>query len=293
MAQPNVPAVVPVAAPAAAPAPPAPAQPPRGAYHVQPEKYKGRLQDNFASWLMHFDQVAAVNNWNNVQETQFLGLALEGEAQLYYQSLPAATRNGGRQQLVQALQARFDPAQRVDLHRAAFQARRQAKDEQLGTFCEAVRSLARQAYPQMAAGDLDSLTKDQFISGLDSRGMRVRVRELNPQTTDGALQAALHHQAILAAELPAAEPVPIPAFAVSQPLDTVTDQLKAVLDRLATLEASLPGPIRRSRPDQLPQAPQTQGRTPVTCWSCGRQGHISRECRARRPAPAGNYRRQY
>ena len=80
MAQPNVPAVVPVAAPAAAPAPPAPAQPPRGAYHVQPEKYKGRLQDNFASWLMHFDQVAAVNNWNNVQETQFLGLTLEGEA---------------------------------------------------------------------------------------------------------------------------------------------------------------------------------------------------------------------
>eukprot|EP00117_Sycon_ciliatum_P002205 scpid110668/ scgid7540/ len=118
MAQPNVPAVVPVAAPAAAPAPPAPAQPPRGAYHVQPEKYKGRLQDNFASWLMHFDQVAAVNNWTPVQQTQFLGLALEGEAQLYYQSLPAATRNGGRQQLVQALQARFEPAQRVDLHRA-------------------------------------------------------------------------------------------------------------------------------------------------------------------------------
>ena len=41
--------------------------------------------------------------------------------------------------------------------------------------------------------DRDLLSKDQFLSGLDSRAMRVRIRELNVATLDEALQAALQY----------------------------------------------------------------------------------------------------
>lgn len=131
---------------------------------------------------------------------QFLGLSLEGEAQLHYQSLPQAIYQGPLQPLSKALQARFAPPQRVDLHRASSQSQRQSKEETLGSFREAVRALGRLAFPQTAANDVDSLIRDQFVSGIDSRSISVRVRKLNPAATDAALQAALHHQSIQAAE---------------------------------------------------------------------------------------------
>ena len=278
--------------PAAAPA--APAAPlPRPHFHVTPEKFSGRLSDNFASWVTHFQQVSAVNQWTPQEQVLFLGLSLDGEAQLYYQSLPVATRQGNFPPLLAALQARFAPPQRVDLHRASFQSRRQRKDETLGAFCEDVRSLGRLAYPQMAAPDVDSLVKDQFISGLDSRTMRVRVRELNPATTDAALQAALHHQAIQAAEgtrdAEATTTPAIPAYAatpdVSSQLDTMLRRLEAMEARLAREPAS-----NRPPPGRPPQWHPPTSQQATGCWNCGRPGHYARDCRA--PRNSGNMRRQ-
>ena len=148
------------------------------------------------SWWLQFEQVALVNAWTPQEAVQFLPLALKGEGLLYYHSLPQATRQGQLAPLTQALQAHFAPPPRGDLHRAEFQARRQRQQESLGEYCEAVKEAAWLAYPNMQAVDRDMLAKDQFLAGLDSRTMRVRIKELNAATLDDALQAALHHEAI-------------------------------------------------------------------------------------------------
>ena len=130
----------PAAAPAQAPRAPVP-------QWVTPDKFNGGLDENWTAWLQKYNQIAAVNGWTPVQHAQYLGLALTGDAQLFYQAIPAATRNGPLAALV------------PELHCAEFKARRQRKDESLSAFWEAVRSAASRAYPAMAVGDRDMLAR--------------------------------------------------------------------------------------------------------------------------------------
>ena len=129
-------------------------------------KFGGGHQDRWESWWQQFQQVALVNGWTPQESVQFLPLSLNGEALLFYQALPQAVRQGQLAALAQALQARFAPAQRGDLYRAEFLARRQRDKESLGDlcraeflahrqrdkdslgeYCEAVRELGRLACP--------------------------------------------------------------------------------------------------------------------------------------------------
>eukprot|EP00117_Sycon_ciliatum_P000206 scpid106145/ scgid6371/ len=150
MAQQQQQAQQPQAQAAPAPAPAAPAQrAPVPRQWATPEKFNGGVQDRWESWWLQFEQLALVNAWTPQETVQFLPLALKGEALLYYHSLPQGTRQGQLAPLAQALQARFAPPQRGDLHCAEFQARRQRQKESLGEYCEAVKEAARLAYPNM------------------------------------------------------------------------------------------------------------------------------------------------
>eukprot|EP00117_Sycon_ciliatum_P017970 scpid91712/ scgid16761/ len=142
---------------------------------VIPEKFSGKLSDNWPTWLAHFQQVAAFNLWTPAQQVQYMGLALTGDAQLFYQSLPVATRQGAFAPLSQALAARFAPPQRASLHRAEFKVLRQGSQASLSSYCEAVRHAAVLAYPQMPGQDRDILAKDQFVAGLECRAVRIQV----------------------------------------------------------------------------------------------------------------------
>ena len=114
-----------------------------------------------------------------------------------FQSLDQNVRTGNLQPLLQALGDRFAPAAHADLHRAELRARCQIATEPLSEYREVIRKLTRLAYPTLTPPVLDTLAKDQFISGIYDRNIRLEARRGTPATLDAALILALQAQAII------------------------------------------------------------------------------------------------
>ena len=57
---------------------------------VLPEPFNG--EGSWDQWSYHFDNVAAVNSWNDEDKVKWLKVRLMGHAQTAFQRLPEATR---------------------------------------------------------------------------------------------------------------------------------------------------------------------------------------------------------
>ena len=141
-----------------------------------PEKFDGGKGSDWTSWEAHFEQVAVANNWNGGDQVRYLALYLTGSARLFFQSLDQNVRTGNLQPLLQALGDRFAPAAHADLHRAELRAKCQIATQPLSEYCEVIRKLTRLVYPTLTPPVLDTLAKDQFISGIYDRNIRLEAR---------------------------------------------------------------------------------------------------------------------
>ena len=100
----------------------APARPARPL--VLPEPFTG--ETDYCDWIDHFENVAAVNGWDEAAKLQWLRVRLTGKAQTALKRLPEDTRRSYANTLA-ALKRRFEPDSKRELYIAEFQARRTAK----------------------------------------------------------------------------------------------------------------------------------------------------------------------
>ena len=113
---------------------------------VLPEPFDGTV--NWDEWSFHFENVAAVNGWDDAQKLQWLRVRVTGREQKALQRLqgPAiATYEATRD----SLKARFDPESRRTRYQAEFQTRRKKASEGWADFADELRSLADKAYPDL------------------------------------------------------------------------------------------------------------------------------------------------
>ena len=116
---------------------------------VLPEPFDGTA--NWDEWSFHFENVAAVNGWDDAQKLQWLRVRVTGRAQKALQRLqgPAiATYEATRD----SLKAQFDPESRRTRYQAEFQTRRKKASEGWADFADELRSLADKAYPTLTSG---------------------------------------------------------------------------------------------------------------------------------------------
>ena len=101
---------------------------------------------------------------------------------------------------------------------------------------EAVRTLARRAYPTLAANVPDVLAKEQFLAGIASRPVRLDARGSAPNSLNEALMQALQSQAIFDTEDRQLEDSsPVVCDVTDKASDDTAAALQLILGRLVSL----------------------------------------------------------
>ena len=135
--------------------------------------------------------------------------------------------------------------------------------------CEAVRRLARRAYPTLAANVQDALAKEQFLAGITSCPVQLDARRSAPNSLNEALMQALQAQAIIATEDRQLEDSSLIICGVTDKAsDDTAAALQLILGRRVNVQAGL----------DRQQSSHQEWDSSLRCYSCGGQGHFVASC---------------
>ena len=289
---------------------------------VLPESFNG--ETDYCDWIDHFENVAAVNAWDDNAKLQWLKVRLTGRAQTALKRLPDATRRSYNETLA-ALKKRFEPESKRELYAAEFQTRRKGKTESWADFAEDLRRLADRAHADLEEAAREKLSLTRYLDQIADPQVSFGVKQSRPRNLDEAVAATLELESFknikpvvkvaqaqpnVQLEEPHADSSTRVIGAVGPPMnqktrETSEELLQAVLARLDRLESSLPKPreslSQRREQRSLQNAQQNRetggtrchsGSQPekIICRKCRREGHYARGCATKtsQRQPQGN-----
>eukprot|EP00731_Ephydatia_muelleri_P030185 Em0021g708a len=205
--------------------------------------------------------------------------------------------------VTRCLRAQYAPEGNHLEWQAKFQRRGQKADENLVTYVGELRVLADKAYPGWSNDQRLQLVRDQFVQGLRSSTVQLRLMKEMPETLDEALKLAIQQESVEAAQKrlsserghgsssfasssieDAAAENGIATMSVQQLRKQARDSERIVQDlrkQIQELNGRLSGKEKPTVADQPPQSSafsRQQGSAAITCWNCREQGHIRRNC---------------
>ena len=255
---------------------------------VIPEAFTG--DGEWTQWLYHFENTAAVNEWNEAKKLLWLKARLIGRAQLVLQHLPEETR-GSYDGVKQAMLDRFEPQSRKGRYQAEFQARRKKQSEGWANFAQDLQNLADKAFPHLQAEARDQLALTHYLSQIENPQLAFSVKQQKPANLDAAVSATLEMESYLPSkvvtvgtagtdvECPMEQKTVIASTATGGS-ESTSSLMKQLLERMDKMEVEL----RQSKQAQASRRrvdpnSQSRGKPPVICWNYNRPGHIARNCR--------------
>ena len=261
---------------------------------VMPEAFSAAGNEEWDSWLSHFEDCAVINEWNDARKAQFLAVRMRGAALLQLQSLSPDVR-GDYTGLKRALREKFVPKERIELHKAEFRARRRERDEKLPDLASSLRRLVGKAYPEAIPDLQDSLAKDQFIDSLEDREIRMKIRESGPKTLDEAVSRALQIEAMYEAESRRTkgrsvrviqEPAQDERSAFAELLKQNTAAMNQMVHFVQQHQQQRQPPSTSGESERKQNGrglgPNTKDRIQRRCFRCHKRGHYIADC----PQPA-------
>ena len=260
-------------------------------------------------WSYHFDNVAAVNGWNDDDKLKWLKVRLTGRAQTAFQRLPEATRADIKLSTKALnLKERFEPSSRKTRYQAELQTRRKKSTESWADLAEDLQLLADKAYPEMEVNARERLALNAYLSQIENPHVAFGVKQRTPETLDAAVTATLELESYLSpkmltvarVELEPAEREPVSCGAVTHKPTSISNEqvvslVEKLIEKVERLEAvHSPTPRHKTSyqsraeskvPVQDEVRPLRRWRDSRTCWTCGKRGHISRQCRSNESPP--------
>ncbi|KAJ8049585.1 hypothetical protein HOLleu_02384 [Holothuria leucospilota] len=124
-----------------------------------PEKYDRK--SCWSDYLVHFEHIASINGWHQLEMAKFLGASLKGEAQKAFTDLPPHERHS-YQAMCNALSRRSGVEKQGLIYRVRLQNRTQGPDESIVELGQALKRLIVRAYSRVS----DEFAIDAFRNAL-------------------------------------------------------------------------------------------------------------------------------
>jgi len=244
---------------------------------VLPETFSG--EGEWTQWICHFENIAAVNEWNDAKKLLWLKARLTGRAQLALQHLSTETQ-ADYALLQAALKNRFEPESRKGRYQAEFQTRRKKPQEGWADFAQDLQLLVEKAFPQLQAEAREQMALTHYLSQIDNIQLAFSVKQQKPRNLDAAVTATLEMESFLPHKgMPLTVASTDVVHETDQSLvantsyDPTAQMMKELLDRMKKLEIELQE-VKDPKTRQRPYSRRAQ----VVCWRCNRPGHIARDC---------------
>ena len=228
-----------------------------------------------------FDLIAELNGWGDETKAVYLAASLKGHAQAVLGDLDERRRRDFTS-LVAALSSRFGAEHQTELYRTQLKTLLRKKEQTLPELAQTRRRLTRQAYPEATEAIRETLARDHFIDALPDADVRWRIQQTRPKLLQDALTTAVELEAFQLANLQRGQ---VTRAVVAAPQDSTTARpvsenaakpaqspLDQKLDTMAELLQSLVASL------QSPRRPPGRQNSPTRCWTCGKAGHLQRNC---------------
>ena len=183
---------------------------------------------------------------------------------------------------VKALKQRFDPDSRRELYVAELHTRARRKEEDWASYGDVLRTLALadKAYGDLEEKARERLALTQFLTHIENPQVAFGVRQKRPETVEAAVVATIELESYLGINSGTGKDTVPPVSAATpvsgpEPLAETRRMLNERLEKLEVLALSYPSTRTQERLGTRAREQSTGG---LTCWNCGKKGHVARKC---------------
>ncbi|GFW60701.1 retrovirus-related Pol polyprotein from transposon 412 [Trichonephila clavipes] len=227
--------------------------------------------DGKSSWQVYktqFSIVADANQWDSQTKACQLAASLRADAADILQTLPE-TQRLDFDALINALELRFGEKCVKDYSRLQLKSRQQKVSETLQELATDVERLSHLAFSDCPTEVREVLALQHFIHGVRDPEIQKALRMADLKDLKGALVFAMKFEA--AQQATRKDRHPIRAVNESDTsnsgVERLERQMRSFLNRVESLMSQ-----------------KADGKKTLKCWTCGREGHLQRSCRARQGA---------
>lgn len=235
---------------------------------VMPKKYR---DGDWEDYILQFNLVCDLNEWDEQKRALVLGISLEGSALSKYKELPMDVRKNFKQ-LSTTLGKALSPVENIQIEKLKFTSRKRQSGESFADMASAIRQQASRAYPFLNGDAHDELAQEKFLAALPDE-IRLLVRQRMPSTLGEAVSVAMQQEAALEVERVevgvSGRKHLVNAVLPQQSLEEILKENSAAMRLMVEALKNLDLNSNKSR-----RSDRGRGR----CFKCNEYGHFQANC---------------